>query len=51
MKEALRPFGKPSTKRPYLGPLRGLCIGGIVWSDWGVPVPVDLGDVVEGPAG
>ena len=47
---ALRPFGKPSTKRPYVGPLRGLYIGGIVWSD-GVPVPVDLGDVVEGPAG
>ena len=24
---ALRPFGKPSTKRPYLEPLRGLYIG------------------------
>ena len=48
--DALRPFGKPSTKQPYLGPLRGLCIGGIVWSE-GVPVPVDLGDVLEGPAG
>ena len=44
---ALRPFGKPSTKRPYLEPLRGLYIGGLVWSG-GVPVPVDLGDVLRG---
>ena len=45
---ALRPFGKPSTRGALLKPLRGLYIGGLVWSD-GVPVPVDLGDVLEGP--
>ena len=44
---ALRPFGKPSTKPPLLEPLRGLYIGGLVWSE-GVPVPVDLGDVLRG---
>ncbi len=43
---ALRPFGKPSTKSPLLEPLRGLYIGGLVWSE-GVPVPVDLGDVIQ----
>ena len=43
---ALRPFGKPSTKGALLKPLRGLYIGGLVWSD-GVPVPVDLGDVLK----
>ena len=43
---ALRPFGKPSTKRPYLEPLRGLYIGGLIWSG-GVPVPVDLNDVLR----
>ena len=43
---ALRPFGKPSTSGTLLKPLRGLYIGGLVWSD-GVPVPVDLGDVLS----
>ncbi len=44
---ALRPFGQPSTRAgPLLGPLRGLYLGGIVWSD-GVPVPVDLGNVLR----
>ena len=43
---ALLPFGKPSTRPPLLEPLRGLYIGGLVWSE-GVPVPVDLGDVLQ----
>jgi hypothetical protein len=43
---ALRPFGKPSTKGALLKPLRWLYIGGLVWSD-GVPVPVDLGNVLD----
>ena len=43
---ALRPFGQPSTRLgPLIGPLQGLCIGGIVWSE-GVPVPVDLRNVL-----
>ena len=41
-----RPFGKPSTRGSKGGPYQGLYIAGMVWSE-GVPVPVDLQDVVE----
>ena len=41
---ALCPFGEPS--RGVVKPLRGLYIGGLVWSE-GAPVPVDLGDVLD----
>ena len=46
---AYRPFGKPSTMGRFREPHRDLYIGGLVWSD-GVPVPVDLGDVIEAPS-
>ena len=45
---AYRPFGKPSTMGRFREPHRGLYIGGLVWSD-GVPVPVDLGNMLESP--
>ena len=41
-----RPFGKPSTRGSKGGPYQGLYIAGLVWSE-GVPVPVDLQDVME----
>ena len=45
---ALRPFGKPSsTTGALLKTLRGLFIAGLVWRE-GMPVPVDLGDVLNG---
>ena len=43
---AYRPFGKPSVTGRFREPHKGLYIGGLVWSD-GVPVPVDLGDVLS----
>ena len=40
------PFGKRSTTRQYHPPYTGMFMGGLMWSE-GVPVPVDLADVME----
>ena len=40
------PFGKRSTKGQNHPPYTGLFMGGLMWSE-GVPVPVDLADVME----
>ena len=40
------PFGKRSTTRQYRPPYTGMFMGGLMWSE-GVPVPVDLADVME----